>query len=129
MISTTTFLIYWVTRLGIIKIQTNHGINSKIYSTTYQIFKLHAVKTRKVRSTYAPWLTTEIRCEMNTRDYLKKRAVKSNSKSLHRVYKAKRNEVNKLIRSAKFRYCKDNIDLNKHNPKQMWKNINRSSVF
>ena len=40
------------------------------------------VKTRKVRSTYAPWLTTEIRCEMNKRDYLKKRAVKSNSKSL-----------------------------------------------
>jgi hypothetical protein len=87
------------------------------------------VKTRKVRSIYAPWLTTEIRCEMNKRDYLKKRAVKSNSKSLHRVYKARRNEVNKLIRSAKFRYCKDNIDLNKHNPKQMWKNINRSSVF
>ena len=82
------------------------------------------IKTRKVKSTYAPWLTTEIRCEMNKRDYLKKRAVKSNSKSLHRVYKAKRNEVNKLIRSAKFRYCKDNINLNKHNPKEMWKNIN-----
>jgi hypothetical protein len=40
-------------------------------------------------------VTTEIRCKMNKRDYLKKRAVKSNSKSLHRVYKAKRNEVNK----------------------------------
>ena len=62
---------------------------------------------------------------MSKRDYLKKRAVKSNSKSLHRVYKAKRNEVNKLIRSAKFRYCKDNIDLNKQNPKEMWENINQ----
>ena len=38
------------------------------------------VKTRKVRSTYSPWLTTNIRCEMNKRDYLKKRAVKINSK-------------------------------------------------
>ena len=48
---------------------------------------LHApVKTRKVRSTYAPWLTTEIRREMNKRDHLKKRAVKSNSKRLHRDY-------------------------------------------
>ena len=83
------------------------------------------VKTRKVRSTYAPWLTTEIRCEMNKRDYLKKRAVKSSSKSLYRDYQLKRNEVNKLIKSAKLRYCKDHIELNKHNPKEMWKNINQ----
>ena len=87
---------------------------------------LHApVKTRKVRSTYAPWLTTEIRCEMNKRDHLKKRAVKSNSKRLHRDYQLKRNEVNKLIKSAKLRYCKDDVELNKQNPKEMWKNINQ----
>ena len=87
---------------------------------------LHApVKTRKVRSTYAPWLTTEIRCEMNKRDHLKKRAVKSNSKRLHRDYQLKRNEVNKLIKSAKLRYCKDHVELNKQNPKEMWKNINQ----
>ena len=82
-------------------------------------------KTRKVRSTYSPWLTTKIRCQMNKRDYLKKRAVKSNSKNLHRAYKDKRNQVNKLIKSAKFQYCKDSIELNKHNPKEMWKNINQ----
>mgnify|MGYP002803522946 FL=1 len=87
---------------------------------------IHArIKTRKVRSTYAPWLTTEIRCEMNKRDHLKKRAVKSNSKRLHRDYQLKRNEVNKLIKSAKRGYCKDHIELNKHNPKEMWKNINQ----
>ena len=87
---------------------------------------LHApVKTRKVRSTYAPWLTTEIRCEMNKRDHLKKRTVKSNSKRLHRDYQLKRNEVNKLIKSAKLRYCKDHVELNKQNPKEMWKNINQ----
>ena len=87
---------------------------------------LHAsVKTRKVRSTYAPWLTTEIRCEMNKRDHLKKRAVKSNSKRLHRDYQLRRNEVNKLIKSAKLRYCKDHVELNKQNPKEMWKNINQ----
>ena len=57
---------------------------------------------------------------MNKRDYLK-----TNSKKLHRAYKDKRNEVNKLIRSAKFQYCKDNIELNKHSPKEMWKNINQ----
>ena len=58
---------------------------------------------------------------MNKRDHLKKRAVKSNSKRLHRDYQLKRNEVNKLIK-----YCKDHIELNKHNPKlEMWKNINQ----
>ena len=62
---------------------------------------------------------------MNKRDYLKKRAVKTNSKKLHRAYKDKRNELNKLIKSAKSQYCRDNIELNNHNPKQMWKNINQ----
>ena len=43
---------------------------------------VHApIKTRKVRSTYAPWLTTDIRHEMNQREYLKKKGVKSKSKS------------------------------------------------
>ena len=78
-----------------------------------------------ISSTYAPWLSTVIRCEMDRGDYLKKRALKNNSKSLHRAYKAKRNEVNKLIKFAKIQYCKDNIELNKHNPKEMWKSINQ----
>ena len=62
---------------------------------------------------------------MNRRDHLKKRTVKNNSESLHRAYKAKRNEVNKLIRFAKIQYYKDNIELNKHNPKEIWKSINQ----
>ncbi|CAB3986896.1 Hypothetical predicted protein [Paramuricea clavata] len=86
---------------------------------------IEIVKTRKVRNTYAPWLTTDIRCEMNMQDYLKKKAVKNNSKSLHQAYTVKRNEVNKLIKSAKAQYCKDNIQLNKDYPKEMWKNINQ----
>ena len=108
----------------------NHKVPTHLWIQFKNIFNyvsnLHApVKTRKVRSTYAPWLTTEIRCEMNEQDHSKKRAVKSNSKRLHRDYQLKRNEVNKLIKSAKLRYCKDHVDLNKHNPKEMWKNINQ----
>ena len=62
---------------------------------------------------------------MNKRDYLKKRAVETNSKKIHRAYKDKRNEVNKLIKSAKFHAILYNIELNKHNPKKTWKNINQ----
>ena len=53
------------------------------------------VKTRKVRSTYAPWLTTAIRREMNQRDHLKKKAVKNRSECFNEAYKVKRNQVNK----------------------------------
>ena len=62
---------------------------------------------------------------MNQRDYLKKKAVKSKSKSLFKAYKAKRNSINKLIKSAKSNYCKREIDHNKNNPKEMWKQINQ----
>ena len=87
---------------------------------------VHApIKTRKVRSTYAPWLTTDMRHEMNQQDYLKKKAVKSKSKSLFKAYKAKCNSINKLIKSAKSNYCKREIDHNKNNPKEMWKQINQ----
>ena len=58
------------------------------------------IKTRKVRSTYGPWLTTQIRGEMNKRDYLKKRAIKTNSENVYHASQAKRNEVNKLIKST-----------------------------
>ena len=62
-------------------IQINDGICSEIYLANHVSDIYAPVKTRKVRSTYSPWLTTKIRCEMNKRDYLKKRAVKSNSKN------------------------------------------------
>ena len=62
---------------------------------------------------------------MNQPDYLKKNAVKNRSESSNKAYKEKRNQVNKLIRIAKADYCKHSIDLNKNNPKEMWKNINQ----
>ena len=68
---------------------------------------VHApIKTQKVRSTYAAWLATDIRHEMNQRDHLKKKAVKNKSKTLFEAYKAKRNRINKIIESAKSNYCK-----------------------
>ena len=35
-----------------------------------------------------------------------------------------RNRVNSLIKNAKRKFCLESIDLNKGNPKEMWKNIN-----
>ena len=58
---------------------------------------------------------------MNQRDHLKKKAVKNISKTLLAAYKAKHNCINKIIKSAKYNYRKREINLNKGNPKEMWK--------
>ena len=39
--------------------------------------------------------------------------------------KAINNRINEIIKSAKYNYCKREIDLNKSNPKEMWKQINQ----
>ena len=62
---------------------------------------------------------------MNQQDHLKKKAVKNISECFNEAYKVKRNQVNKLIKMAKTQYCKQSIDLNKNNPKEMWRNINQ----
>jgi hypothetical protein len=39
--------------------------------------------TRKVRSEYAPWITSEIKNLMHRRDFLKRKAVNTGSKQFH----------------------------------------------
>ena len=43
--------------------------------------------TRRVRSEYTPWLTKDIMKEIKTRDYLKKKAVKTGSVYMHQKIK------------------------------------------
>ena len=47
------------------------------------------------------WLTDAIKKSMNRRDYLKKKAVKTNSSAYHNAYKSLRNEINKKVIHAK----------------------------
>ena len=53
--------------------QTDPNILREQFKNIFNsVSDVHApIKTRKVRSTYAPWLTTDIGHEMNQRDYLK----------------------------------------------------------
>ena len=63
---------------------------------------------------------------MNRRDYLKKKAIKTNSTAFHNAYKSLRNEINKKINMyAKRDYYTNSVDRNRNNTKQMWKNINQ----
>ena len=85
------------------------------------------IRSRRVRSEYAPWINETIIQEMNHRDYLKKKAVASKSESTHKIYKVQRNRVNRLIRNSKRKFCINSIDLNKGNPNEMWKNIDATN--
>jgi hypothetical protein len=62
---------------------------------------------------------------MNYRDYLKKKAIKTNSTACNNAYKSLRNEINKKIMYAKRDYYTNCVDRNRNNTKQMWKHINQ----
>ena len=60
------------------------------FRTTFNyVADIHApIQGRKVRNMNAPWLTDAIKKSMNCRDYLKKKAVKTNS-HLHTIMPTK----------------------------------------
>ncbi len=78
---------------------------------------------KKVRSEYAPWITSEIK--NNRRDFLKRKAVKTGSKQFHDAFTTARNELNKLIKRTKADYFTNTINNCDNKPKQMWKTINK----
>jgi DNA-binding LytR/AlgR family response regulator len=82
--------------------------------------------TRKVRSEYAPWITSEIKNLMHRRDFLKRKAVKTGSKQFHTdAFAKERNELNKLIKRTKAEYFTNTLNKCENKPKQMWKTINK----
>ena len=78
-------------------------------------------KVRKVKSVYTPWFSKDIRKQVNHRDYLNKKAIQTNSPAYHCAFKRAKNNVNKIIKTAKSNYHQRN----ENNPKVMWKEINQ----
>ena len=97
------------------------------FRTTFNyVADIHApIQGRKVRNMKAPWLTDAIKKSMNRRDYLKKKAVKTNSSAYHNAYKSLRKEINKKIIHPKRNYYTTCVDKNRSNSKQLWKHINQ----
>ena len=78
-------------------------------------------KVRKVKSVYTLWFSKDIRKQVNHRDYLNKKAIQTNSPAYHCAFKRAKNNVNKIIKTAKSNYHQRN----ENNPKVMWKEINQ----
>ena len=82
------------------------------------------LRTRKVRSKRTPWLTNEIKKQMNHRDYLKQKATQTKSRHFYEAYKIARNKTNKMVEKAKSRHFQHTINNNSNDPKQSWKGVN-----
>ena len=82
------------------------------------------LRTRKVRSKHTPWLTNEIKKQMNHRDYLKQKATQTKSRHFYEAYKIARNKTNKMVEKAKSRHFQHTINNNSNDPKQLWKGVN-----
>ena len=83
--------------------------------------KLAPLKTRKFRNKVTPWLTSEIKKQMNHRDHLKQKATQAKSQRLFEAYKIARNKTNKMVDKAKSTYFQHTIGCNKENPKNYGK--------
>jgi hypothetical protein len=85
------------------------------------VLEKHApTRIRKVRSEYAPWLTSNIKKRVYHRDYLKKMTIKHNSLHYHEAFKTQRNKVNKTIKESKSEYFRNKILTTKNKPREMW---------
>ena len=82
----------------------------------------HAPKIRKrITGKPAPWLTAELKAQMNERDKLLRSSRKSKKPDRINQYKQKRNLVKNLIRKAKADYTKQCLRENSDSPDRFWK--------
>ena len=85
-------------------------------------------KFNKYKHKVNPWVTKEIMMAIKTRDKIHTRYTHSKCKksqeNLKYQYIESRNNVNKMIRDAKFNYHRNMFEKSKNDSKQIWKNIN-----
>ena len=82
-------------------------------------------KEKMVRGKPAPWLTYELKNQMNHRDYYLKKARKSKSPSDWKEYRRIRNQVTYNIRQAKSSYCQNMILENERKPSDFWRCVKK----
>ena len=81
-------------------------------------------RTKRVRASKSPWISSERKDEMHKTDAQKIKAIRSNDPLDWFLFKKMRNSVNQNIFRAKESYFKDTLFANKNNPKKTWSIIN-----
>ena len=92
------------------------------------LFNKHApMITKRVKGSFCPWLTTEIKKLMNRRDKLLRKCRKSKREEDWNAYKIWRNSCTSEIRKARSTYHQTLLTENEKNPKKFWQII--KSIF
>ena len=82
----------------------------------------------QTRRNFLPWITPALRREMRCRDNLHKDAkMRRDSSDLWKLFKTKRNTVNRLLRDAKKKYFHDLLDSSKSNTRLFWQTMNTAT--
>jgi hypothetical protein len=100
--------------------------------TFIDISNKHApFQSKRMKDRCNKWITPDLVKLMNNRDFLHKKAVKSNDKSksnkLWQEYKQCRNKINKMVKQQKYNYYNDISVSYMNKPKYLWKEL--SNVF
>ena len=91
-----------------------------------QVLDKHApLKTKRVRKKGSvPWINKDIKSKLFERDFIKRKAIKTNEASDWNRYKSSRNRCNIAFRHAKREYYATKFLNHKNNTKHAWKTIN-----
>ena len=91
-----------------------------------EVIEKHApLRQIRVSEKYCPWINSDLKNLIRTRDRLKRSAVKHKSQHLMNSYKQYRNQANALNKKLKKQYFSDKINKNKGNMKDSWQTINQ----
>ena len=80
-------------------------------------------KSKRVRAASNPWLNNDIKNHMSTRDYLHRKALRSNDGRDWDEFKLYRNKVTSMVRKAKEKYCKQSVFKCNGDSKKLWKTL------
>ena len=94
------------------------------YLFSFIIEKHAPIRDIRVSDRNCPWVNSELKAMMKSRDRLKKAAVSAKSESLMLSNREARNKVNSLNISLKKNYYKDRISQHSGNMKETWKITN-----
>ena len=102
-----------------------HDVNQAwrfLKSILSRVFDNHAPKiTKRIKGRHCPWLTTDVKQQINRKDQLLRKARKSKLPADWNMYKTARNHCNYIVRTAKKAYHHDLLKENRHKPRNFWK--------
>ena len=80
-------------------------------------------KSKRVRAASNPWLNNDIKNHMSIKDYLHRKALRSNDGRDWGEFKLYRNKVTSMVQKAKEKYCKQSVFKCNGDSKKLWKTL------